>query len=618
MIEEEDYKKLGFRCGIEIHQQLNTKKLFCRCPSEIREDEPDIIVEHRMRAVAGEIGDIDPAALHEFLRDKRIRYQAYSDTTCLVELDEEPPHKLNEEALDAALEVVFLLKAKPIDEIEIMRKTVIDGSNTSGFQRTMLIALDGFVETEEGKVGVPTICLEEDAARKISEEENTIVYRVDRLGIPLIELGTNPEIKSPTHARKVAEKLGMILRATGKVKRGLGTIRQDLNVSIAGGQRIEIKGVQELKLIEGVLKKEVERQIMLNKIKSELQQRGAKEEDIKEDFIDVSSVFKETKSNVIASIIQKSGIVLAVRLPKFRGLLKNRLGPELAQYAKAGAGVRGIFHSDELPAYGITIEEKKALEEMLSLKEEDAFALVAEKKEAAEKALKEVVMRCRLAFHGTPKETRKANPDGSTEFMRPLPGSARMYPETDEPPIVITEERINKIKKNLPELPEMRLQRYVNMGIGAELASQLMKSRFSEEFDELTKKLPTLKASLIATTLLSTPKEIKKKYCIEVEHLETKHFWDALNAVAEKKITKEALLEVLAELAKNPRKSTEEVIKEKGLKKLTPEEIQLVVNEVIAENRNLPEDALLGKTMVKLRGKADAEDVIETIRKSIR
>ena len=301
---ELDYKSLGFKCGIEIHQQLDTHKLFCSCPSEIREDEPDIIVKRKMRAVAGEIGDVDPAALHEFLRGREFVYQAYSDTNCLVELDEEPPHPLNEEALDIALEISLLLNARPVDELQVMRKTVIDGSNTSGFQRTILIAMDGYLDTEMGKIGIPTICLEEDAARKIEEKKDVTVYRLDRLGIPLIEICTTPDIKSPGHAREVAEKLGMILRATGKVKRGLGTIRQDLNVSIKDGGRIEIKGVQDLRLIKNVLRREVERQLMLIKIKEELLKRGIREDDLKSEFFDVTSVFENTRSGVIAKILE--------------------------------------------------------------------------------------------------------------------------------------------------------------------------------------------------------------------------------------------------------------------------------------------------------------------------
>ncbi|MBN2014997.1 MAG: Glu-tRNA(Gln) amidotransferase subunit GatE [Candidatus Altiarchaeota archaeon] len=612
-----NYKTLGFKCGIEIHQQLETHKLFCECPSIIREDEPDIVVRRKMRAVAGEIGNVDPAALYEYLRDKEMIYQAYRDTTCLVELDEEPPHPLNEEALDTVLEASLLLNAKPVDELQVMRKTVIDGSNTSGFQRTILVAMDGHLETEEGRVRIPTICLEEDAARKIGEEKDTTVYRLDRLSIPLIEIATTPDIKNPGHAREVAEKLGMILRATGKVRRGLGTIRQDLNVSIREGERVEIKGVQDLRLIEDVLRKEVERQLMLVEVKKELKKRGAKAEDLDYGFVDVTPLFKNTKSTIVAKMLEKGAKVMAVRLTGFKGLLKGRLGPELAQYAKAGSGVKGIFHSDELPDYGITEEEVKAVEDRLKIKDYKAFALVVEEKETAEKALAEVVNRCKTAIDGVPEETRKAKPDATTEFMRPLPGSARMYPETDEALLVITEGRIERIKRDIPELPEERLERYLKKGLNQELANQLIKSRSSETFDELSEKFPEIKASTIANTILSMPKEVRKRYNVDTSSLRKEHYEGIFKEIMGGRTTKEFIPDIMAALAADPEKSVEKVIEEKGLQSMTEEGVEELVGRLISENKGMTFGALMGKTMAELKGRADAEAVKEIIHRKL-
>jgi len=613
-----DYKKLGFKCGIEIHQQLDTHKLFCNCPSEIRDDEPDIIVKRKMRAVAGEIGDVDPAALHEFLRDREFVYQAYSDTNCLVELDEEPPHPLNEEALDIALEISLLLNAKPVDELQVMRKTVIDGSNTSGFQRTILVAMDGYLDTEMGRIGIPTICLEEDAARKIEEKKDVTVYRLDRLGIPLVEICTGPNIKSPEHAREVAEKLGMILRATGKVKRGLGTIRQDLNVSISEGERIEIKGVQDLKLIKNVLGKEVERQLMLIKVKKELLKSGIGNENLKSEFFDVTSVFENTRAGVIAKILEDGGRVISVRLKGFNGLLKGMLGPELAQYVEAITNVKGIFHSDELPGYGISEDEIKGIKKKLKLGEDDAFALVVEKRDLAEKALKEVLERCKISLEIVPEETRRAREDGTTEFMRPLPGSARMYPETDEPLLVITKDRLMEIKKKLPELPEEKLRHYLNLGLGRELSNQLIKSKFSESFDEFNKKFPRIKPSVIATTLLSMPKEVKKRYNVDTNNLEKSHYEAALMKINEGKISKETIPEILAEFARNPGRSIEDIIEEKDLELLSEKEIKGVIDRIMEKNPEKAFGALMGMAMAELKGRADAEVVKNLIQRKLK
>lgn len=262
---EIDYQKLGFKCGLEVHQQLSGLKLFCKCPTLNSMKEPDIKVERRLRASAGELGKVDIAALHEMEKGKKIVYVGNSEDVCLIELDESPPYPMNKDALEMALQVALLLKAKVVDEIQIMRKTVVDGSNTSGFQRTALIATDGYVETSLGRVRIPTICLEEEACQKIKEDKDTITYRLDRLGIPLVEIATEPDIKTDEHAKETASILGMFLRSVDGMKRGIGTIRQDVNISIKGGARTEIKGFQELKSIPKVIDYEISRQLQLIK-----------------------------------------------------------------------------------------------------------------------------------------------------------------------------------------------------------------------------------------------------------------------------------------------------------------------------------------------------------------
>ena len=266
-----DYKSLGFKCGLEVHQQLETKKLFCDCPSLVNDiNKPDLIVKRRLRASMGELGKIDEAAKFEQSKNKEFIYESCSTSSCLVELDEEPIKPINYEALDLALEVALLLNAKIVDEIHVMRKVVSDGSNVSGFQRTMLVAIDGYIETTKGKVGIATICLEEEAAKRIKEDETSVTYRLDRLGVPLLEIATKPEIIDNEHAKEVASIIGMILRSTAKVKRGIGSIRQDINLSIRNHSRIELKGSQDLRNIPVVVEKEIERQLKDKPLKSEV------------------------------------------------------------------------------------------------------------------------------------------------------------------------------------------------------------------------------------------------------------------------------------------------------------------------------------------------------------
>ena len=246
------------KAGLEIHQQLDTNKLFCDCPSILRNDEPDFEIRRKLHAVAGESGEVDVAAKYESSLDREFIYQGY-DSICLVEMDEEPSHLINNEALLICLHISLLLNCEILPISQVMRKTVVDGSNTSGFQRTVLIARNGFVETEDGKVRISNVSLEEDSARIIEKKDDKGVYRLDRLGIPLIEIGTEADIKNPEQCKDVALYIGDILRSC-KVKRGIGTIRQDVNISIDGHPRVEIKGFQDVKMFIPVIENEIKRQ----------------------------------------------------------------------------------------------------------------------------------------------------------------------------------------------------------------------------------------------------------------------------------------------------------------------------------------------------------------------
>ncbi|MBC7219803.1 MAG: Glu-tRNA(Gln) amidotransferase subunit GatE, partial [Hadesarchaea archaeon] len=380
-----DYDKIGLRVGFEIHQELNTHKLFCSCPSQLRDDDPGFQVRRRLRPTQSELGEVDRAALAEALKGKAFSYQVYPDSICLVELDEEPPHPVNEEALDIALEVALLLKANPVDEVHVMRKIVIDGSNTCGFQRTMLVATDGSLEVDGKRISIPTICLEEDAARKVGENAEVVEYRLDRLGIPLIEIATGPDFSDPQTPARAALYIGQLLRATGKVRRGIGTIRQDINISIAAGARQEIKGVQELGLISTVIEREVQRQLALLEIREELRRRGSM--NVEKEIVDVTEVFSKTGSKLIQRSLAAGGSVLAVKLGKFAGILGRelqpgrRFGTELSDRAKTYGKVGGLFHTDELPNYGITTEEVSRVRQALGAGEMDAVVLIADVRE---------------------------------------------------------------------------------------------------------------------------------------------------------------------------------------------------------------------------------------------
>jgi glutamyl-tRNA(Gln) amidotransferase subunit E len=628
---EIDYEKIGLKVGLEIHQQLDTKaKLFCQCKPELFKEPPEITFLRRLRPTQSELGQIDPAAYFEFQKGVKILYEANSETSCLVEMDEEPPHPLNMEAVETALTVALMLNAKPVEEIHVMRKTVIDGSNTTGFQRTCVIALNGKIKIANKTVPIQHISLEEDAARKMGEEEGNIIrYRIDRLGIPLIEIATAPVINTPKEAGEVALAIGKILRATGKVKRGLGTIRQDLNISIPNGALTEIKGVQELELLPLVVEYEVQRQLNLIKISQELKAIGAKTEEIKEEYYDVTDVFKQTKCKVIQKALNKNQKVLAIKLPKFKNFLKRelipnlRLGTEMADRAKFWGRVGGIFHTDELPNYGITNQEIQKLKEATKAQEKDAIVFVADNPENAKDALRAVLERAKEALKGVPEETRAANPDGTTRYMRPRPGAARMYPETDIPPTQITEEHIKKISAHLPELPEQKLKRLMeNYKLNQKLAKQILDSEYSETFETIIKE-SQVSPTTVAAFLTETLKALKREG-IQIEKISENQIREIFKKLSSGEITKETMQDIISWLSKHEDKSVEEAIQSLSLKMLSKEELEKIINTTIEANKNLIKERgekahgiILGIIMREVRGKANATIVSELLRKKL-
>jgi glutamyl-tRNA(Gln) amidotransferase subunit E len=626
---EIDYEKIGLKVGLEIHKQLNTKrKLFCNCPTKLS-DKKTISFSRKLRPTQSELGQIDPAALFEFQKGKKIIYEACSETSCLVEMDEEPPHEINPEAIDIALTVALILNSKPVDEVHVMRKIVIDGSNTTGFQRTCVIALGGFLKFKDKKIPIEHISLEEDAARKISESGLSVTYRIDRLGIPLIEIATSPVINSPLEAENVAFEIGKILKATKAVKRGLGTIRQDLNISIKDGALIEVKGVQQLELISKVIEYEVQRQLKLLEIKKELKSRGVKLESLKEDFLEVSNVFKNTSCKIIKKALSNNGIVLAVVLKGFKGILSMELEPgikfgtELAQRAIFWGKVEGIFHTDELPKYGISEEEVNLLKQICKAEEQDAIVIVADEPNKAKDALRAVIERAKEALIGVPEETRVANPDGTTHYMRPRPGASRMYPETDIPPLVIDEERIASIKANLPpDLDTQILNIMKAYGINKKLAEQLIDSEFLPIFQEIadtTKIAP----SFIATVLVETMKSLQRDG-LNIEVLTDEQIKETFKIIDKGVTAKESIVDILAWLIKNPNSSPMEAVEKLNLKMLSQEELIKIIEKIINENIGLVElekerafNKLMKLIMREVRGKADAKLVNNILKEKL-
>ena len=616
---EHDHEELGLVAGLEIHQQLDTAtKLFCDSPTVERDPaEADRELTRRLHPTKSELGELDQAALEESRVDREFTYLAY-DTTCLVEEDDEPPRRVDEEALSVALQIADLLGVRVVDQAHVMRKLVIDGSNTSGFQRSILLGQDGAIETADGPVSIEDLMLEEESAKRVEETADGVVYSLDRLGVPLVEIGTGPDIRSPEQAREAAERIGMLLRSTGAVKRGLGTIRQDVNVSIAEGARVEVKGVQDLEGIEAIVRGEVSRQAELLAIREELRERDAEVGTPRE----VSAVFEGTDSDVVRSALDAGGTVTAVPLFGFDGLVgreiqpDRRLGTELSEYAKRhGAG--GVFHTDELPAYGVTTAEVAALREAVGAGETDAVAMVAAAPETADLAIDAVAERAAEAIAGVPEETRGANDDGTTWYLRPLPGAARMYPETDVPPVEPDPSAVER-----PELLDEKTDRYVeSFGLDRGLAEQVAFGRRFPLFETAVER--GVDPTFAASTLESTTTEIRREGA-PVDALTDEHFLGVFELVESGELAKEGVPEVLSTLAESPELSAAAAVEAAGLSGVSEDEVREAVVEVVERNADQVAEegmgafsGLMGEAMGALRGKADGEVVSDVLREEI-
>jgi glutamyl-tRNA(Gln) amidotransferase subunit E len=581
------------KAGLEIHQQLKTGKLFCRCPSVLREEEPHFKVSRKLRPVASETGARDAVSEAEAAKNKTFVYEAYLDTTCLVEIDEEPPHEIDSEALEIAITVAKSLNCKIVPELHTMRKAIIDGSCPSGFQRTALLATGGWLEVSGKKIGIETICIEEDAGRIISADSSGTVFRVDRLGIPLVEIATAPDISSPEEAKAVAEKIGTILRLTGRVVRGLGSIRQDLNVSTEGGDRVEIKGMQWLDLIPLFVRNEIARQESLVRIGKSFSY-GAPEKRL----VDVSSVFKNTSSKVLA---QRS--VFATAFPRLSGIMREALhegkhfGREVAEYVKVMTSAKGFFHTDELPAYGVTPEEVLELRKTLGVSEGDLVCIVAEEPGA----LRVVEWRLSKINSRVMRETRKANQDGSTSFLRTIAGSARFYPETDVSPVLIEPLARNAVPV---ESAEKRLSALKELGLSDKLAEGLL---LSEDYPLFSLAVSLKVAPVLAATIVEENLPYLRRKGVDVDGISDSSFGRLFSEISEGRIIRDgvsAAIEILSRggeisgIAGNP-VAEEEVVCE--IRKLVLEKTKYIKEN--GAQRAFP--GLMGLLMSEFRGRFD-------------
>jgi len=624
---EIDFEKIGLKVGLEIHQQLSTsKKLFCKC-RPIESDEYTEKFSRSLRTAKSELGKLDPAALFEKTKSKKINYYANSQSSCLVEKDEEPPHDLDHNAKRISLLISSMLESKIFSEIHVMRKTVIDGSNTSGFQRTMLVSQGGNLKVGEKKIGVQAVCLEEDAAKLLSNEQNETNYSLDRLGVPLVEIALEPVSTKPSEVKEIALTLGRLLRATRMVKRGIGSIRQDVNISVSGGGGVvEVKGVQQLDQLEKIIGYEAKRQHGLVLIGEKIKKLSITITE--EDVFDISQVLKECESTIIQKVLKSKAKIKAIRLRNFSGIFGFepypgiRLGKEIGQLVRF-FGIGGVFHSDELPNYGINDSDVGKVRKHLELADKDSFLIIAGEDSKLEYAVNSIVKRIQDAVNGVPAETRAATQDGETIFLRPRPGASRMYPETDIPSISVIPEEVKLARENIPKswdesIAEIQ-QKY---DLNSQLSEQIFDSEYTELFEKICenkKNSPNFVASILCSSITNMERQ-----GLDATLLKPEHIIESFELLASDKIPKESLEIIFENIMSSKSGNVKTAMQSTDISSMNEDELNGILDKIIQNNmelvKKLGENAvntMMGIAMKEVRGKASGKVVNDLLRKKI-
>ena len=622
--------KIGLLVGLEIHQQLATgAKLFCNC-KPIESDEYSIKFSRKLRITSSELGEFDPSAIFEKSKEKTILYSRNPQSSCLVEQDDEPPHDLDHNAKETVLIMASALKSNIFNEIYVMRKLVIDGSNTSGFQRTMLVSTGGSLEVNGKSIGVQSICLEEDAAKLLRDSGDTREYSLDRLGIPLVEIALEPVAGTPQEIRDIALTLGRMLRATKRVGRGIGSIRQDVNVSIeGGGSVIEVKGVQKLDQLEKVIEYEAKRQHGLKIIAEKLRTLKTEKIIVENDVKNVADVFKSCKSKIIQKSLSEGSSIKAMKIKGLAGMFGwepypgIRLGKQLGELVRF-FGLGGLFHSDELPNYGIEEPEIQQIRNILNMGSDDAFIIVAGNEKKLDTVIGSIIKRIEDAKNGIPAETRAATITGETVFLRPRPGSSRMYPETDIPPIIVTNTEIEQAKSKIPKSWEenlLALQKQYELN--QQLSVQVFDSEYLDLFETICKD-KRVSPNFVASTLCGTITNLERQG-MDSGVLKTTDILEAFSLVTEGKIAKESLEMIFTSIMSGKSKTISEAIKSNALNTIKDTELHKILDELIESSSKIIEEQglrsmgpLMGLAMKTLRGKVDGQKLNQLLENKIK
>lgn len=623
----DEYRSVGFASGLEIHQQLLTgKKLFCRCPAGMYNEHYHAEILRHMRPTLSELGEYDGTALMEFKTKKEIIYRIHRDTVCTYEMDDTPPFQINEEALDIALGIGMMYGCSIVDELHIARKQYLDGSIPTGFQRTAIYGLDGEIPFQGRAVRVVQMSIEEDSCREVTDAEHRRVYLTDRLGMPLIETVTGPDMRTPQKVAEVAQLCRWMTRSTGRVRTGIGAARQDVNVSVTGGTRIEIKGVPRIPHIPLLTYNEGKRQWNLLRLREELACRGVTGESFRSQTEDVTRLLRKTRFKPVSDALEAGLEVACVALRGFRGALRwetqsgtffSREVSDRVRVIACLTTLPNIIHSDS-PGETIASSEWQAMKKAVAATDDDTLVLVWGNHEDVRMGAQEIVIRAKEATVGIPSETRQALRDGTNGFERILPGADRMYPDTDLPPKVITEERLAGIQRSLPHDYWNRQPRYHALGVPDDLVQPLAVSQLAPLFERATQEWH-VPAGLAARVLIQYPKQMQRAG-MPVHRLSGSGFEAILHAYASGTLAKEGVYEVMKLAALRGSYAPDLLPAPCSAGQLTRTVKEAAVHAKTSRCRQPGRlhDIVMGRVMKDLRGRIDGARVAEQVRQEVR
>jgi glutamyl-tRNA(Gln) amidotransferase subunit E len=631
MLEKLDYEELGLISGLEVHQQLYTReKLFCRCPAGLYTDVHDGEVLRHMRPTLSELGEYDGTALMEFKTKKEIVYLLNHQNVCTYEMDDTPPFLVNQEAIDVAIELCLMMNMDIIDEIHIARKQYLDGSIPTGFQRTAIVGVNGWLPFKGRRLTVTHVSVEEDSCREVRDKGHQIVWRTDRLGMPLTETVTGPELLTPFEVRDAILLCGLVARSTGRVRTGIGASREDVNVGVRGGDRCEIKGVPRAGYAVKLVHNEGLRQYNLLKIRAELHRRGLKKPaDIKMSSHNVSDIFGDVELGFIQRTLKSGGRVYAVKVEGVAGISQHPTQPDTTFLDELRGRVRVIACLDEepivlsstqMPEFGDKHRVLERIRKRVKRGENDDFFIVFGVEEDCRTAAEEIRLRFCDATLGVPKETRQALVGGFTTFERILPGPDRMYPDTDSPPTSVTRERVEEARSRLGPAPWKRIEEYMSWRVPEETAFYLIRRGGAEVVDAVVEK--TGVDGLFAAITIGQRVKAMKRAGVPVERLGAAEWVQIFDRFIDGRIPREAVPAVAQRMAQD-NASVDEACSSLGIALRTQEQWTSMAEEALINGGDKSKNGdcddkqvqfLIGKAVRMLKNKAPASEVAAFIR----